>query len=295
MDKVILEAYAKINLGLDVLGRRQNGYHDVKMIMQTVDLHDTLVMERTPEDGIAMTMEGGSQLVPLDEHNLIYKAILGVKEYVTEARVPGGLKIHLVKRIPVAAGLAGGSTDAAAAIKGMNALYELGLTLAQMQEIGVKIGADVPYCILGGTALSEGIGEILTTIDPPPTARLLLVKPRASVSTKEVYEALDALTNPSHPQIDALQLAMKQQDVMRMAELLGNILEQVTIPMHPEIDEIKEEMVSSGAIAALMSGSGPTIFGLFADDESRQRAAQRIEKRGDVEGVFFSAFKEIDG
>lgn len=320
MEQITRQAYAKINLGLDVTGRRPNGYHDVKMIMQTISLHDTLTLKKKSQPGIEMTMEGGNELVPLDDHNLIVKSIRKVCEYCHLNYEKLGLSIHLVKRIPVAAGLAGGSTDAAAAIQGMNELYELSLSNEEMREIGVQIGADVPFCIMGGTALSEGIGEVLTKLPSPKQMLLLLVKPKAAVSTKEVYERLDGLENPVHPDIDALLAAIKTDysdfdmpldvnkegnlgfdalhdankngnsdsaiDGCNLAGLLGNILEQVTIPLHPEIAGIKEKLLELGALAAMMSGSGPTVFAIFDSEDKRAHAQEVMDRDDGIEGAF---------
>ncbi|MBQ0042463.1 MAG: 4-(cytidine 5'-diphospho)-2-C-methyl-D-erythritol kinase [Lachnospiraceae bacterium] len=284
MKQITREAYAKINLGLDVTGKRDNGYHDVKMIMQSISLHDTLTFTEKAEGGVSISMEGGNELVPLDDHNLIYKAIKKLCEYA-EFSIPS-VDIHLVKRIPVAAGLAGGSTDAAATIIAVNEMFELGLSAEQLCEVGVKVGADVPFCIMGGTYLSEGIGEVLTPIASNAQLKLLLVKPNAAVSTPQVYADLDEIDNLPHPDIDSLREGVEAGDIAKITRFMGNVLELATIPEHPEIDALKHILMARGALAAMMSGSGPTVFAIFDNDEKRKEAKDALSKLSGIEGVF---------
>ncbi len=271
-DRLRLKAYAKINLGLDVLGRLSNGYHEVKMVMQTVDIYDELSFEKIPE-GIEIVTDCGE--LPLDENNLIYKAIRLMQETY---RVTGGVRVELQKNIPIAAGMAGGSTDAACALRAMNILFQLGATDAELQNLGVKIGADVPYCVCGGTVLAEGIGEKLTPLKAVPDCCLLVAKPNINVSSKYVYEHLDAMTIQTHPDIDGMVDAINRGDFGKIVGCMGNVLENVTIEAHPVIARIKEQMCQNGAINSMMSGSGPTVFGIYAEEGAAQRAYGKIEK-----------------
>ena len=264
-----LKAYGKINLGLDVLRKREDGYHEVRMIMQTVGLYDRLDLICRSEPGIRV--ETNLYYLPNNENNLVYQAAdLLMKEF----GVSQGLHIRLRKFIPVAAGMAGGSSDAAAVLFGVNKMFGLGLSQQQLMERGVKIGADLPYCILRGTALSEGIGEKLTPLPPMPQCRVLIARPGISVSTRSVYENLraDRLRPEQHPDIDAMTAAIGEGDIHRVAGLLGNVLETVTIPAHPVIGQLKEAMMDYGAEGALMSGSGPTVFGLFTNPRAAEDA-----------------------
>ena len=266
MESIELAAYAKINLGLDVVRRLENGYHEVKMVMQTIGLHDTLRLEKTKE-GIALFVD--SSEAPADENNLAYKAARLLKEHcgVTE-----GISIHLQKRIPVAAGMAGGSTDAAAVLKGMNRLFSLGLSEEELCGIGVRLGADVPYCIMGGTALAEGIGEKLTVLPDAPDSVVLVAKPPVSVSTKYVYETLRLSEIEKHPDIDGMVRAVRKGSLAGIVSRMENVLESVTEKEYSVITGIKHFMEENGAKKALMSGSGPTVFGLFSDRSAAERA-----------------------
>lgn len=273
MDELKLKALAKINLGLDVLGKREDGYHEVKMIMQTIHLYDWLKIKKTKDRGIHIT--SNLYYLPVNENNLIYKAAdMLMKEFVIEE----GLEIKLEKHIPVAAGMAGGSTDAAAALYGINKMFDLGLNQEELKERGVKIGADVPYCLMRGTALAEGIGEKLTVLPPMPKCPVLIAKPGISVSTKFVYENLKLDENTPHPNINVLIEDITQKDLKKAAMDMGNVLETVTIPNYPQIALLKETMKSAGALNAMMSGSGPTVFGLFADNKSARKAYREIKK-----------------
>ena len=284
MDEISLKALAKINLGLDVVRRREDGYHEVRMIMQTIHLYDRLDIAKCPEPGIHIT--SNLSFLPVNENNLIYKA---GKMLMDEFGIDSGVTVKLNKRIPVAAGMAGGSTDAAAMLYGMNELFELKLKRNDLMERGVKIGADVPYCILRGTALAEGIGEKLTALSPMVKCPVLIAKPQISVSTKFVYENLKLDENTLHPDIDRLIRDIENKDLQAIAGHMGNVLESVTIPNYPIIAEIKERMRKSGAVNAMMSGSGPTVFGLFADDETAQRAYEDMQRSGLAKQVYLTS------
>ena len=264
---ISLKALAKINLGLDVVRRREDGYHEVRMIMQTIHLYDRLDIKRTKESGIQI--QTNLSFLPVNENNLIYKA---AKLLMDEFSITDGVSVKLDKRIPVAAGMAGGSTDAAAMLFGMNRLFSLGLTKRQLMERGVQIGADVPYCIMRGTALAEGIGEELSPLPPMVKCPVLIAKPSISVSTKFVYQNLKLDDATIHPDIDRLIDDIRAKNLYDIAAHMGNVLETVTIPNYPVIDEIKKHMLSHGAVGAMMSGSGPTVFGLFDDEATAKKA-----------------------
>lgn len=264
---ISLKALAKINLGLDVVRRREDGYHEVRMIMQTIQLYDRLDIKRTQEPGIQI--QTNLSFLPVNENNLIYKA---AKLLMDEFSIIDGVSVKLDKRIPVAAGMAGGSTDAAAMLIGVNRLFSLGLTKRELMERGVQIGADVPYCIMRGTALAEGIGEALGPLPPMVKCPVLIAKPSISVSTKFVYQNLKLDDTTIHPDIDRLIDDIKAKNLHDIAAHMGNVLETVTIPNYPVIDEIKKHMLSNGAVGAMMSGSGPTVFGLFDDEDTAKKA-----------------------
>lgn len=285
MKQIRLKAMAKINLGLDVVRRREDGYHEVRMIMQTVNLYDKLVITVNEEPGIRLTTNLG--FLPVNEDNLIYKA---ARLLMDEYDIKKGVDIQLQKFIPVAAGMAGGSTDAAATLIGMNRLFRLNLSRQQMMDYGVKLGADVPYCIAGGTALSEGIGEILTPLPDVPKGYVLVAKPGINVSTRFVYTNLKLNEETEHPDIDAQIEAIKEQDFRKMAGLMGNVLETVTIPAHPIIQEIKDFMMTEGAVNAMMSGSGPTVFGLFEDKQLAEKACEKLRESRLAKMVFLTTF-----
>ncbi len=273
MDKLELKALGKINLGLDVLGKRENGYHDVRMVMQTVYLYDQIWMVKTKEPGIRLSTN--LFYLPVNENNLAYRAAeLLMKEF----GIQEGIKIILDKHIPVAAGMAGGSSNAAAVLFGMNRMFSLGLSQKELMERGVALGADVPYCIMRGTVLAEGIGEKLTPLPPMPRCFVLLAKPSISVSTKMVYEKLDSHEIAKHPDIDGIIEGLKGRDLLSVAACMGNVLEKVTVEAYPVIDEIKEVMKKQGALNAMMSGSGPTVFGLFDDKKKAKKAAFKIRE-----------------
>lgn len=277
------KAYAKINIGLDVIRRREDGYHEVKMIMQTVDLFDILTMEEMEENDIVITTNAG--FLPTNEDNLIYKA---AKLLMDEFKIKKGVKIHLEKNIPVAAGMAGGSTDAAATLIGVNELFKLGLSQEELKERGVKIGADVPYCIMGGTALSEGIGEILSKIEGMPQCHVLIAKPPIDVSTKFVYENLHANELSWHPDIDGLIDCIKKSDLKGIASKMENVLETVTVKEYPIVEEIKTFMKNNGALNSIMSGSGPTVFGLFDNEEVAKKAYDSLVEKNYTKQVYLT-------
>jgi 4-diphosphocytidyl-2-C-methyl-D-erythritol kinase len=267
MKSISINAYAKINLGLDVIRKRSDGYHDVCMIMQSVELHDDLIIKTCEKPGI--NIRTNSIYVPNDKRNLVYKA---ADLFMETNSINSGLNITLQKKIPVSAGLAGGSSDAAATLKGLNTLFQLGMSDSELMKLGIKIGADVPYCIMLGTALSEGIGDLLTPLPPMPDCYILLVKPDISVSTKYVYENLKLTDAIIHPNITAMQEALKVSDLDALTRRMDNILQSVTVRIHPIIDEIKGKMLELGAMTAIMSGSGPTVFGIFHDRMMAEKA-----------------------
>ena len=273
MDKIKLKALGKINLGLDVLGRRPNGYHDVRMVMQTVYLYDQILLEKTDKEGISL--KTNLFYLPVNENNLAYRA---AKMLIDEFTIKEGVHISLEKHIPVAAGMAGGSPNAAAVLYGMNRLFQLGLTDQELMERGVKLGADVPYCIMRGTVLAEGIGEELTPLPAMPKCHVLLAKPPISVSTQKVYEKLDAQEVTEHPDIDGILLGLQTGDLKKITSSMGNVLENVTITEYPQIERIKDVMKEEGALNAMMSGSGPTVFGIYDDKMLARRAAARIRE-----------------
>lgn len=288
--KLVKNAHAKINLGLDVIRKREDGYHEVKMIMQMVKLCDTLTFESREDEEIHIFTD--NKKLPCDEHNLIYKGAMVLFEE-TGRRI--GADITLEKRIPIAAGMAGGSTDAAAAMLALNEMMGQPLTKERLMEISVKTGADVPYCILGGTALSEGIGEVLTPLAPPPEAFILIAKPDIDVSTAFVYRNLKLEKIKRHPDIDGMAGAIKRGDLRGITDRMENVLETVTIPAHPIIGEIKELCRAQGAMNALMSGSGPTVFAVFEKKEDAERTMKRIQERGLSQEVFVTGFAETEG
>lgn len=278
-----LRAFAKINLGLDVIRRREDGYHEVRMIMQTIQMYDQLEMEKKTTPGIDLTTN--LSYIPVNENNLVYKA---AKLLMDQYHIKEGVSIDLNKFIPVAAGMAGGSSDAAATLVGMNKLFHLGLSREDLMEIGVKIGADVPYCIMRGTALSEGIGEKLTPLSPMPPCYILIGKPGISVSTKFVYTNLKLNEHTKHPDIDGMLQALKQQDLRGITDRMENVLESVTVPAYPVIEEIKNHMKEHGALNALMSGSGPTVFGIFDDKKKAEFACEKLKESGLTRQTFLT-------
>ena len=277
-----LKAMAKINLGLDVLGKREDGYHEVRMIMQTIRMYDILDIRKTRRPGIVLTTN--LPFIPTDQRNLVYKAAQMLME---EFDVEEGLSIKLRKFIPVAAGMAGGSSDAAAAFVGVNRMFHLGLTEEQLMERAVKVGADVPYCIMRGTALAEGIGEKLTRLPEVPKCYVLIGKPGINVSTKLAYENLHLDQIQSHPDIDGMISDIENQDLHSLTAKMQNVFEPGIISQYPVIQEIKDLMEANGALKAMMSGSGPTVFGIF-DDRSKLREATEALRNSHLAKTVFA-------
>lgn len=288
MNQIELKALAKINLGLDVLGRRENGYHDVRMVMQSIYLYDEVRIEKAEPEEISVI--SNLSFLPTGEGNIAYKAAKLLKD---EFQIKDGIKITLNKHIPVAAGLAGGSSNAAAVLFGMNRMFWLGLSQKELMERGVKLGADVPYCIMRGTVLAEGIGEELSVLPAMPKCTVLIAKPPVSVSTKVVYEALDSGNIVKHPDIDGIIEGLQNRDLRQVAASMGNVLEDVTIPMHPVIEDIKNEMKVCGALNAMMSGSGPTVFGLFESRAAAREAQRRIREKSLTKQVYVTSIHSV--
>lgn len=277
------KALAKINLGLDVVRKREDGYHEVRMIMQNIGICDELDMRVTETPGIVLETDRAD--LPTDEGNLVYRA---AKILMDEYGVAQGIHIFLKKQIPVAAGMAGGSSDAAAAMIGVNELFELGLTQQELMERAVQIGADVPYCLMGGTALAEGIGEVLSKLPSMPECMILIAKPPIDVSTKFVYGNLKANELEKHPDIDGMIRDLEEKNLDHMCQIMENVLETVTVPAYPIIDKIKQLMTDTGALGAMMSGSGPTVFGIFTDQEKAELAKAAVQNSGLANDVFLT-------
>lgn len=281
MERRNYRARAKINLALDVCRRLENGYHEVKMIMQTVELCDELEFKMRNDPDIILSVNSKDYLGDL-ENNLIFRAAKFMKQ---QYNIQYGVEIRLKKNIPVAAGMAGGSTDAATTMLAMNELYELGLFKEQLMEMAVKLGADIPFCIMGGTALAEGIGEKLTPLPAPPQAVLLIVKPPIMVPTKWVYEHLQLDQIVRHPDIDGMADALKQGDLKGITDRMANVMETVTEREYPIITDIKKMMLGNGAMNAVMSGSGPSIFGVFLEEAAARAAAVYVNQTLVTKGI----------
>lgn len=275
-----LKAMAKINLGLDILGKRPDGYHEIRTVMQTIQMYDVLELHQKKAPGIRLTTN--LPYIPTDARNLVYQAAdLLMKEF----HVTDGLEVRLEKSIPVAAGMAGGSSDAAAALVGVNRLFRLGLSKQQLMERAVQIGADVPFCVMRGTALAEGIGEKLTRLPAAPPMYILIGKPGVSVSTKQAYGSLK-LEELVHPDMDGVLEAIRQRDLYQMAPKLGNVFEPGICAIYPVIREIEDLMEKGGALKAMMSGSGPTVFGIFDDPGMLRQTADTLRKSHLAKTVF---------
>lgn len=283
-----LRAFAKINLGLDILRKREDGYHEVRMIMQTIQMYDVLEMKRVKKPGISLSVN--YPYIPSDERNLVYKA---AKLLMDEFQVKEGVDIRLEKFIPVAAGMAGGSSDAAAAMVGINHLFKLGLSEKDLMDRAVNIGADVPYCIMRGTALAEGIGEKLTRIAQVPDCYVLIGKPGIGVSTKTAYESMQLDKIQSHPDIDGMIRDIENGNLLAMTDKMGNVFESGIIGKYPVIGEIKDLMEANGALKAMMSGSGPTVFGIFDDREKMEAAAAVLRQRNLAKTVFATEVTKV--
>lgn len=278
-----LRALAKINLGLDVTGKREDGYHEVRMVMQTIQMYDQLEIKERKEPGIRLTTN--LPFLPCNDGNLVYKA---AKLLMDEFDIHQGVDMNLTKFIPVAAGMAGGSSDAAAALVGINRMFQLGLTKRQLMERGVQIGADVPYCVMRGTALAEGIGEKLTSLPGVPMCYVLIGKPGINVSTKTAYENLRLDTIQKRPDIDGMIEAIRNRDLHSITEKMENVFEPGIMEKYPVIGEIERFMEERGALKAMMSGSGPTVFGIFEDREKMFAASEALKKSGLAKTVFAS-------
>lgn len=276
-DRAMARSYAKINLTLDVLGRRPNGYHDVEMIMQTVSLYDLIIVDKSDED---ISISTNLKYLPVNEKNIAYKAAVVFFEHT---KVSGGCKIMIHKNIPVAAGLAGGSGNAAAVLCALDKLYNTNLSLDTLKELGTTLGADVPYCITGGTALATGIGEIITPLPSIPKCTILMVKPPISVSTGAIYEAIDSAEILKRPDTEAMITAIKSGSISTISDNLSNVMGAVTESMHPIVRGIRRKMILNGALGAVMSGSGPTVFGIFPDYETAKKSHDS----------FYYQFKEV--
>ena len=268
-----MKAYAKVNISLDIVGKREDGYHLLKMIMQNIDLYDEIILEKNNKDII---IECNKSYVPTDSRNLAYKAAMAFKERYD---ISEGVKIKIVKNIPVSAGLAGGSTDAAAVLKIMNKLFEVNASDEELMELGLKLGADIPYCIKGGTALCEGVGEVITELKPFKDKIIVLVKPSFGVSTKEVYKGFDIEKVKKHPETEMLIKAMEDNDLNYVAYNMKNLLENVTLKKHKILINLKEEMNKYGAINSMMSGSGPTVFAFFDDMLKAQKCFEKMKEK----------------
>jgi 4-diphosphocytidyl-2-C-methyl-D-erythritol kinase len=288
MEQIKLKALAKINLGLDVERRRDDGYHEVRMVMQTIHLYDQILIRKVPKPGISI--KTNLYYLPINEKNLAYKA---AKLLMDEFDIHQGLNIALNKFIPVAAGMAGGSADAATTLFGVNRLFQLGLSRDELMERAVTLGADVPYCLMRGTALAHGIGEKLTPLPPMPKCYILVAKPGISVSTRFVYENLHANELTYHPDINKIIEGLEAGDLYQIAGSMENVLETVTIKEYPIIEKIKQEMKDLGALNAIMSGSGPTVFGIFDNAGTAKKAYKhfrmgRLAKQVYLTNVFNS-------
>lgn len=268
-----IKAYAKINIALDIVGKREDGYHLLRMIMQSIDLYDTIIIDKV-DSGIKLKCN--KHYVPTDERNLAYKA---AKLFIETYSINQGVEIDLVKNIPVSAGLAGGSTDAAGVLKLMNKIFNINASEEELKALGLKLGADVPYCISGGTALCEGIGEKITQLKPFKDKILVLIKPPFGVSTKEVYREFNLSKAIFHPKIEELIKAMEKDDIYFVSDNMKNLLENVTLKKHRVITNIKEEVKSNGSIGTMMSGSGPTVFAFFDDMLKAQMCYDNMKKK----------------
>ncbi len=286
---VKLKALAKINLGLDVLGKRENGYHDVRMVMQTIYLYDNVMLQRFEREKDAdepqIQVQTNLFYLPIDKNNIAYKA---AKLLIDEFHIEDGVKIILEKHIPVSAGLAGGSSNAAAVLVGMNKMFSLGLSQEDLMARGVQLGADVPYCVMRGTVLAEGIGEILTPLPPFPKCYVLIAKPGINISTKMVYEKLDSRVIEEHPDIDGILEGLENQNLQKIVSSMGNVLEQVTAQEYPVIEEIKDMMKKAGAMNAMMSGSGPTVFGIFNDRSMARKAERNLREKRIAKQIYLT-------
>lgn len=285
MDKLELKAYGKINLGLDVIRKRPDGYHDLDMVMQMVDVYDDVTLTRL--EGTEIVVRTDTTVLSNGKDNLAYMA---AKMLMDEFGIAQGLEITIRKRIPIAGGMAGGSSDCAATLTGVNQMFDLGLGKEELMERGVRLGADVPYCILGGTAIARGIGEILTPLPTPPKCHVIIAKPPVSVSTAFVYGNIKPDKIEKRPDIEAMVSAIKAQNLYKLAESLYNVMEDITVPKYPIIQEIKTVMLENGALNSIMSGSGPTVFGLYDDIEKAEQTVELLKAKGLTEQLYLTKF-----
>ncbi len=288
LDFVRVRAHGKINLGLDVLRKREDGYHEVRMIMQQVGLYDNIEIKRLGmcTDGERyIEIETNLKYLPVNENNLAYKA---AQMLMDEFNIKESISIKIRKMIPVAAGMAGGSADAAAVLKGVNRLFNLGISTKQLMKRGVKLGADIPYCIIGGTAVAEGMGEILTPIKKMPSCYIVLAKPGISISTRLIYGNLKIDEIENHPDIDGIIEHINNGNLHGMANLMGNVLEKVAMDDYPIVKEIKKTMMELGAINSIMSGSGPTVFGIFDDVVIAKNAYNVLKSSSNCRQVYIT-------
>ena len=285
MEKIELKAYGKINLGLDVIRKRPDGYHDLDMIMQMVDVYDDIVITKNKTGKIEVKTD--TAVLSNGKDNLAYMA---AKMLMDEFKIKDGVNIYINKRIPIAGGMAGGSSDCATTLMGINQLFELGLSKEELMERGVKLGADVPYCVLGGTAIARGLGEVLTPLPAPVDCHVIIAKPPVSVSTAYVYGHIKPLEITKRPDIEAMAQSIKDGDLKKMASLIYNVMEDVTVVEYPIISEIKQVMLDNGALNSIMSGSGPTVFGLFDDKEKAQQCVKTLEEKGLTQQLYLTKF-----
>ena len=285
MDKLQLKAYGKINLGLDVIRKRPDGYHDLDMIMQMVDVYDDVIIEK--KAGEEIVVKADAAVLSNGKDNLAYMA---AKMLFDEFGIKSGVEITIHKRIPIAGGMAGGSSDCATTLIGINEMFNLGLSKQQLMERGVKLGADVPYCVLGGTAIARGIGEVLTPLPTPPQCHVIIAKPPISVSTAYVYGHIRPDEITKRPDIEQMTLAIKEQDLNKLSDLLYNVMEEVTVSEYHVIEKLKSIMLENGALNSIMSGSGPTVFGLFDDREKAQAAMKALDSKELTEQLYLTKF-----
>lgn len=286
MREIQLKAYGKINLGLDVIRKRPDGYHDLYMIMQTVGIYDDVKIKVTDNKG-EIVVKTDAAVLPNDEGNLAYRA---AKLLMDEFDVDAGVEIYIKKVIPIAGGMAGGSSDCAATLKGVNLLFGLGLDEEELKKRGVTLGADVPYCVMGGTAIARGIGDELTKLPAPPQCHVIIAKPGISVSTAYVYGHIRPDKIEKRPDIEGIINSIKEGDLKGMASRLYNVMEEVTVGEYPIIEEIKKVMLEGGALNSIMSGSGPTVFGLFDDKEKAELTMRMIEEKKLTEQLYLTCF-----
>ena len=285
MDQLQLKAYGKINLGLDVIRKRPDGYHDLDMIMQMVDVYDDVIIEK--KAGEEIVVKADAAVLSNGKDNLAYMA---AKMLFDEFGIKSGVEITIHKRIPIAGGMAGGSSDCATTLIGINEMFNLGLSKQQLMERGVKLGADVPYCVLGGTAIARGIGEVLTPLPTPPQCHVIIAKPPISVSTAYVYGHIRPDEITKRPDIEQMTLAIKEQDLNKLSDLLYNVMEEVTVSEYPVIEKLKSIMLENGALNSIMSGSGPTVFGLFDDRKKAQAAMKALDSKELTEQLYLTKF-----